>query len=76
MKKIILLLILFPLLSCCSALTYSKPDGTTITYMRFLTTTDSISGTVPDATIEVRGQNVNLDALRVVTESAVKAAVK
>ena len=64
------------LLVGCSTLNYQSADGTTVQYTRILTKTDSISGQVGKAKVEVRGQNVNLDALQVVTEAAVKAATE
>ena len=58
----------------CAGMVYRDKDGNRVMYGRFLATTDSIKGTVPGASVEVTGQNFNLDAIRVVTESAIKAA--
>ena len=75
MKKIAVLLAVL-LLSGCAALSYQSPDGTRVDYVRVFTTTDTITGEIAGAKVEVRGQNVNLDEIRAVTESAVKAAVR
>ncbi len=75
MNKLIRILIIF-LICGCASVTYQAPDGTGITYNRLMSTTDKIALKFPDgSTAEITGQNYNQDALRVVTESAIKAAV-
>jgi len=50
------LLILCLVLSGCASLTYTAPDGTTVTYTRFMTGSDTIKGKAGNATIESKGQ--------------------
>ncbi|MFA7175915.1 MAG: hypothetical protein WC114_01595 [Smithellaceae bacterium] len=42
--------------SGCASLVYESPDGTRVTYNRFMTGADAIKGQVPGATIESTGQ--------------------
>lgn len=53
--------ILSILLAClcftgCAVLTYTAPDKTSVTYVRFLTGSDTIKGSLGTATIESQGQ--------------------
>jgi hypothetical protein len=41
----------------CASLTYQAPDGTIITYTRFMTGADTIKGQAGAARIEAQGQN-------------------
>ena len=44
------------ILTGCATMTYQSPDGTTVTYTRFMTGSDTIKGTIKDAKIESQGQ--------------------
>lgn len=44
------------LLTGCASMTYTSPDGTTVTYTRFMTGSDTIKGKLPGASIESHGQ--------------------
>lgn len=55
MRKLILLLCAL-MLSGCASLTYTAPDGTQVTYTRFMTGSDTIKGRAGTATIEAQGQ--------------------
>ena len=64
MKKVAFFLLLTALLSGCASLTYQTPDGTKVTYRRFMTGSDVIRGSIKDAKIEVRGQQVDTETLQ------------
>ena len=44
------------MLTGCASLVYEAPDGTKVTYTRFMTGSDSIKGKLPGASIESKGQ--------------------
>lgn len=44
------------MLSGCACLTYQAPDGTKVTYTRFMTGADTIKGQTGAAKIEAQGQ--------------------
>jgi hypothetical protein len=51
-----MLLLIILMVTGCASLTYQAPDGTKVTYTRFLTGSDTIKGKVGDAIIESKGQ--------------------
>lgn len=55
-RRRVIVVIMCLLLSGCASLTYQSPDGTTVTYTRFMTGSDTIKGTIKDASIESQGQ--------------------
>lgn len=55
MRKLAILLTICVLAGCAS-LSYTAPDGTKVTYTRFMTGSDTIKGTIRDAKIESQGQ--------------------
>ena len=57
MRYLLVIALLF-LVSGCACLTYEAPNGTKVSYTRFLTGSDIIKGKVGDATIEAQGQQV------------------
>ena len=57
MKYLLIVIALF-LICSCARLTYQAPDGTKVTYARFLTGSDVIKGKVGEASIEAQGQQV------------------
>jgi hypothetical protein len=62
MKTITLLILIGCLLAVlfgCARLNYVTPDGTQVTYTRFMTTSDSIQGNVGDAKIAVTKQAID-----------------
>lgn len=54
MKYLLIALMIF--MAGCASLTYESPDGTKVTYTRFMTGSDTIKGSVPGASIESQGQ--------------------
>lgn len=54
----------------CAAVTYTAPDGTRVDYVRFLTTSDRIVGSIGDAAITVSGQEINVELLKALLEAA------
>lgn len=77
MKYLITIMIAFSITGCAAVHYEKQPDGKiTIDYTRPpWSVTDEIILELPDnSKAIIKGQNVNLDALRIVTESAVKAA--
>ena len=55
MKKLFIFLVCLCFVGCAT-LSYEAPDGTKVSYSRFLTGSDSIKGTLGTATIESQGQ--------------------
>lgn len=53
-KLLALALIVF--LSGCASMNYEAPNGTKVSYMRFMTGADSIKGETPEAKVEATGQ--------------------
>ena len=65
MKKTLIILLVI-VLSGCATLSYKAPDGTEVSYTRFATNSDNITGQIGDATINSQGQKVDtkiIDAL-------------
>lgn len=58
MKKIVTIFIfaLWFLVIGCASLTYESPEGTKVTYKRFMTGADVIKGQTGEAKIETHGQ--------------------
>lgn len=52
----------------CAALKYETADGTKVTYTRFLTTSDSISGDVGDAKVQVSKQQIDTTTLQAIIQ--------
>jgi ABC-type glycerol-3-phosphate transport system substrate-binding protein len=63
MKTIILVCALC-ILSSCASVSYTKPDGTKLTYTRVFTTADSMDVQVGDSTAKINGQKINLEAFQ------------
>ena len=57
-------------LSGCAAVTYSAPDGTKVEYVRFLTGSDKIVGSIGEAAISVSGQEINVELLKALISAA------
>jgi hypothetical protein len=55
-RRRVIVVIMCLLLSGCASLTYQAPDGTKVIYMRVMTGSDTIKGTIKDASIESQGQ--------------------
>jgi uncharacterized protein YceK len=55
-RRRVIVVIMCLLLSGCASLTYQAPDGTKVTYTRVMTGSDTIKGTIKDASIESQGQ--------------------
>ena len=54
----------------CAAVTYTAPDGTRVDYVRFLTSSDKIVGSIGEAAITVSGQEINVELLKALLEAA------
>jgi len=70
MKRIFLTLLFILTLSGCAAVTYSAPDGTKVEYVRFLTGSDKIVGSIGEAAISVSGQEINVELLKALISAA------
>ena len=57
-------------LSGCAAVTYTSPDGTKVEYVRFLTGSDKIVGSIGEAAISVSGQEINVELLKALISAA------
>jgi len=69
MRKLILIVCAF-ILSGCAAVTYNSPDGTKVEYVRFLTGSDKIVGSIGEAAISVSGQEINVELLKALISAA------
>ena len=58
MKKLLCIIVI--LLTGCSTLNVTAPDGTTLKYSSFMGTTDTLKGTMGAANIEFKGKQ-NID---------------
>ena len=71
MRKITLtILCLMLLFQGCAMVTYTAPDGTRVDYIRFMTTSDRIVGSIGEAAITVSGQEINVELLKALLEAA------
>lgn len=71
MRKLAILLTICMLFSYgCAAVTYTAPDGTRVEYVRFLTSSDKIVGSIGEAAITVSGQEINVELLKALLEAA------
>ena len=69
MTRWLALIVIALCVSGCASLIYEAPDGTRVTYNRFMTGADAIKGQLPGATIESTGQ-------RAIDPAALEALVK
>ena len=66
MRHLLIVIALF-LVCGCARLTYQAPDGTKVTYSRFLTGSDVIKGKVGNASIEAQGQQtIDAESLKTI----------
>lgn len=71
MRKITLIILCLMLLfQGCAAVTYTAPDGTKVEYVRFLTSSDKIVGSIGAAAITVSGQEIDVDLLKALISAA------
>lgn len=71
MRKLAMLLTFCMLLTYgCAMVSYTAPDGTRVDYVRFLTTSDKIVGSIGEAAITVSGQEINVELLKALLEAA------
>lgn len=72
-KSAVAVILAFSLFGC-ACLTYETPDGTRVTYKRFMTGADTIKGQVGSAKIETQGQKTLDPALLEILVKALGAA--
>lgn len=71
MRKLAILLTICMLFSYgCAAVTYTAPDGTKVEYVRFLTSSDKIVGSIGAAAITVSGQEIDVELLKALLSAA------
>jgi hypothetical protein len=58
------------MLQACACVTYTAPDGTRVEYVRFLTSSDKIVGSIGAAAITVSGQEIDVDLLKALISAA------
>lgn len=63
MKTLIVIVCLL-ILTGCASVTYEAPDGTRVSYTRFLTSQDSIKAKVGESSVEANGIKLDLATLQ------------
>lgn len=69
MRKLAILLTICMLYGC-AMVTYTAPDGTRVEYVRFMTSSDKIVGSIGAAAITVSGQEIDVELLKALISAA------
>lgn len=70
--KALIVVALVAALSGCAMVSYTTPDGTKVTYSRFMTSSDSIEAKVGDADVKANGQKIDIEAVAALLSAVAK----
>lgn len=72
--KLFLLILSLCILTGCATVSYESPDGTKVSYTRFLTASDNIKAKVGDSSVEANGIKLDMATVQYMLGLGLKVA--